>query len=136
MPYNGNFLSPDSKKKRPTTYLVTTWWFLSLSADILDKKIQVIGFLKSGNNIIAIFTKSTRYCSCVNQIIPDWSGIEACFKESQKVWGGAKNIPRVRKVIYVYPTNPALQRFDKVKIVQKNFFQDIQDESLYFGENI
>ena len=71
VPYTGNFLSPDSVKKRPTTDLVTTWRFLSLSANILDKKIQVIGFLKSGNNIIAIFTKSTWYCSCVNQIIPD-----------------------------------------------------------------
>ena len=48
----------------------------------------------------------------------------------------SEEYPKVRKVIYVYPTNPALQRFDKVKIVQKNFFQDIQDESLYFGENI
>ena len=40
------------------------------------------------------------------------------------------------KVIDVYPTNPALQRFDKVKILQKKFFQDIQDESKHFGENI
>ena len=40
------------------------------------------------------------------------------------------------KVIHVYPTNPALQRFDKVKIVQTKFFQDIQDESEHFGENI
>ena len=40
------------------------------------------------------------------------------------------------KVIHVYPTNPVLQRFDKVKIVQANFSQDIQDESEHFGENI
>ena len=40
------------------------------------------------------------------------------------------------KVIHVYPTNPVLQRFDKVKIVQTNFSQDIQDESEHFGENI
>ena len=29
------------------------------------------------------------------------------------------------KVVHVYPTNPALQRFDKKKIVQTKFFQDI-----------
>ena len=41
------------------------------------------------------------------------------------------------KVIHVYPTNPALQRFDKVKIVQTKFFQDISEhESEHFGENI
>ena len=40
------------------------------------------------------------------------------------------------KVIPVYPTNPALQRFDKVKIVQTKFFEDMQDESEHFGENI
>ena len=40
------------------------------------------------------------------------------------------------KAIHVYPTNPVLQRFDKVKIVQANFSQDIQDESEHFGENI
>ena len=40
------------------------------------------------------------------------------------------------KVIHVYPTNPPLQRIDKVKIVLKNIFQDIQDESEPFGENI
>ena len=39
------------------------------------------------------------------------------------------------KVIHVYPTNPVLQRFDKVEIVQTNFSQDIQDESEHFGEN-
>ena len=40
------------------------------------------------------------------------------------------------KVVHVYPTNPTLQRFDRVKIVQTKFFQDIQDESEHFGENI
>ena len=40
------------------------------------------------------------------------------------------------KVIHVYPTNSALQRFDRVKILQTKFFQDIQDESEHFGENI
>ena len=40
------------------------------------------------------------------------------------------------KVIHVYPTNSALQRFDKVKIVQTKFSQDTQDESENFGENI
>ena len=40
------------------------------------------------------------------------------------------------KVIHVYPTNPVLQRFDKVKIVQANFSQDKQDELEHFGENI
>ena len=40
------------------------------------------------------------------------------------------------KVIHVYPTNPALQRFGKVKIVQTKFFQDIQYESEHFGEDI
>ena len=27
------------------------------------------------------------------------------------------------KVIHVYPTNPALQRFDKIKIAQTKFFK-------------
>ena len=40
------------------------------------------------------------------------------------------------KVIHVYPINSVLQRFGKVKIVQANFSQDIQDESEHFGENI
>ena len=40
------------------------------------------------------------------------------------------------KVTHVYTTNPALQLFVKVKIVQTKFFQDIQDESEHFGENI
>ena len=40
------------------------------------------------------------------------------------------------KVVHVYPTNPTLQRFDRVKIVQTKFFQDIQGESEHFGENI
>ena len=40
------------------------------------------------------------------------------------------------KVIHVYPTNPALQRFGKVKIVQTKFFQVMQDNSEHFGENI
>ena len=40
------------------------------------------------------------------------------------------------KVIHVYPTNPALQQIGKVKIVQTNFSQDMQDESEHFGENI
>ena len=40
------------------------------------------------------------------------------------------------KVFHVCPTNPALQRFDRVKIVQTKFFQDIQGESEHFGENI
>ena len=40
------------------------------------------------------------------------------------------------KVIHVYPTNPALQRFDKVKIVQTRFFHNIQDKSEHFGEHI
>ena len=35
----------------------------------------------------------------------------------------------LEKSIHVYPTNPALKRFDKVEIVQTKFFQDIQDES-------
>ena len=34
------------------------------------------------------------------------------------------------------PANPALQHFDRVKIVQTKFFQDIQDESEHFRENI
>ena len=40
------------------------------------------------------------------------------------------------KIIHVYPTNPVLQRFGKLKTVQANFSQDMQDESEHFGENI
>ena len=40
------------------------------------------------------------------------------------------------KVIHVYPTNPVLQRFGKLKTVQANFSQDMQDESEHFRENI
>ena len=39
-------------------------------------------------------------------------------------------------VIHVNPANPALQQFGKVKIVETNFSQDMQDESEHFGENI
>ena len=42
----------------------------------------------------------------------------------------------LEKVIHVYPTNPALQCFGKVEIVQTKLLHDIQDESEHFGENI
>ena len=42
----------------------------------------------------------------------------------------------LEKVIHVYPTNPALQCFDKVEIVQTKLFQDIQDESEHLGKTI
>ena len=42
----------------------------------------------------------------------------------------------LEKVIHIYPTNPALQCFDKVEIVQTKFLQNIQDESEHFGETI
>ena len=42
----------------------------------------------------------------------------------------------LKKVIHVYPTNPALQCFDKVEIVQTKLFQDIQDESEHLGKTI
>ena len=63
---------------------------------------------KCGNNIIAIFAKSTRYCPCLNQIILDWSGIETCWQRAKK-WGVEQRISEwLEKVIHVYPTNPAL----------------------------
>ena len=45
-----------------------------------------------------------------------------------------RNSQGLDKVIHVYPTNLALQRFDKVKIIQIKFFQGRQDESEHFGE--
>ena len=42
----------------------------------------------------------------------------------------------LEKVIHVYPTNPALQCFGKVEIVQTKLLHDIQDESEHFGETI
>ena len=89
-----------------------TWWLIgnsfSLSADLLIRKIQVIGFLKSGNNVIAIFTKSTWYCPCVNQIILDWSGIKTCLQRAKKLDMERRNSRGSDKVIPVYPINPAL----------------------------
>ena len=40
------------------------------------------------------------------------------------------------KVFHVYHTNPALQRFGRVNIVETKVFKDIQDKSEDFGENI
>ena len=42
----------------------------------------------------------------------------------------------LEKVIHIYPTNPALQCFDKVEIVQTKLLQNIKDESEHFGETI
>ena len=47
-----------------------------------------------------------------------------------------RNSQGLDKVIHAYPTNLALQRFGKVKIIQAKFFQDMQDESEHFRENI
>ena len=47
-------LSPDSKFKRLTTYLVTVFSF----SNIIRQENPSYRFVKSGNNIIAIFTKS------------------------------------------------------------------------------
>ena len=47
-----------------------------------------------------------------------------------------KNSQGLDKAIHVYPTNLALQCFDKVKIIEIKLFQDMQDESEHFGENI
>ena len=83
-----------------------------------------------------IFTKSTWYCACLNQIIPDGSGINIYWQRAKKWEVERRNSQELDNVIHVYPTNLALQRFDKVKIIQAKFFQDMQDESDHFRENI
>ena len=85
---------------------MTTWWLFSLSADLLDRKIQVIGSWKLKQHSV-IFTKSTRYCACLNEIIPNWSGIEICWQRAKKWKMERRNSQGLDKVIHVYPTNLA-----------------------------
>ena len=85
-------------------YLVTLFSFgRFMRQENLDDR-----FLKSGNNVTATFTKSTRYCACLNQIIPDWSGIEICWQRAKKWEVERRNSQGLDKVIHVYPTNLAL----------------------------
>ena len=79
-------------------------------------------FLKSGNNVTVIFTKSTQYYACLNQIIPDWSGAVICWQRARKWEVERRYSQGLDKVIHVYPTNLGLQPFDKVKIIQTKFF--------------
>ena len=109
----------------PSDYLVTIFSF----GRLIRQGNPSYRIFKSRNNIIAIFAKSTPYCPCLKQIILDGSGIETWWQRAKK-WGVEQ---RRVKVIHIYPTNPALQCFDKVKIVQTKFLQDIQDESEHFG---
>ena len=50
----------------PGDYLVTLFSFRRF----IRQKNPGCRFLKGGNNITVIFTKSTRYCVCLNHIIP------------------------------------------------------------------
>ena len=65
----------------PGDYLVTLFSF----GRFIRQENPIYRFLKSGNNITAIFTKSTRYCACLNQIIPDWSDIKICWQRAKKL---------------------------------------------------
>ena len=88
----------------PGDYLVTLFSF----GRFIRQGNPSYWVFKCGNNIIAIFAKSTRYCPCLNQIILDWSGIETCWQRAKK-WGVEQRISEgLEKVIHVYPTNPAL----------------------------
>ena len=84
-----------------------TWWLFSFGRFIRQENPSY-RFLKSGNNITVIFTKSTRYCACLNQIIPDWSSIEICWQRAKKWEVERRNSQGLDKVIHVYPTNLAL----------------------------
>ena len=50
----------------PGNYLVTIFLF----GRFIRQENPSYWFLKGGNNITVIFTKSTRYCVCLNHIIP------------------------------------------------------------------
>ena len=106
--YTGNFLSPDSKLKRLTTYLVTTWWLFSLSADLLDKKIQVIGSWK----VEAILSRFLRNRLTPYLRQPNYLWFEMISKlalQRAKKWEVVRMMSEESdKVIHVYPTNPVL----------------------------
>ena len=76
----------------PGDYLVTLFSF----GRFIRQENPSYRFLKSGNNIIAVFTKSTYLVSASTKLYLIWSDIETCFTESQKVRSGANDVRRVR----------------------------------------
>ena len=96
MSNTGNFLSPDSKWKRLTTYLVTTWWLFSLSADLLGRKIQVIGPEKRKQHYRDFYKIYLVLC-LPQPNYPRWKWYQHLLTESQKVRGRAKKFTRVRQ---------------------------------------
>ena len=89
----------------PGDYLVTLFSF----GRFIRQENPSYRFLKSGNNITVIFTKSTRYCACLIQIIPNWSDIKICWQRAKKWEVERRNSQGwLDKVIHVYPTNLAL----------------------------
>ena len=112
---------------------MTTWWLFSLSTDLLDREIQVIESLKVETTLSLFLQNLLSAVPASNKL----SSIELVSKlgdREPKSEGWSKE--GLEKVIHIYPTNPALQCFDKVEIVQTKFLQNIQDESEYFGETI
>ena len=112
---------------------MTTWQLFSLSTDLLDREIQVIESLKVETTLSRFLRNLLSTVPASNKL----SSIEVVSKlgdREPKSEGWSKE--GLEKVIYIYPTNPALQCFDKVEIVQTKFLQDIQDKSEHFGETI
>ena len=80
----------------PGDYLVT----LFSSGRFIREENPSYWFLKSGKNIIAIFTKSTYSVPASTKLSLIWSDIETCFTEGQKVRSGAKAVRRVRLFMF------------------------------------
>ena len=87
---------------------MTTWWLFSLSTDLLDRKIQVIGSWKVETTLPWFLRYLIGTVLGLPQpIIPDWSGIEICWQRAKKWEVERRNSQGLDKVIHVYPTNLA-----------------------------
>ena len=97
-------LTADSKLKRLTTYLGTVFSF----GTFIRQENPACRFLKTGNNIIAIFTKSTYSVPASTKL----SLIEVISKlalQRTKKWEVEWRMSEGSdKFIHLYPTNPAL----------------------------
>ena len=85
-----------------------TWWLFSLPADLLDRKIKVIGSWKV-EKISSRFLRNllTRYLRRPNY--PWFEVISKLAIQRAKKWEVVRRMSEESdKVIHVYPTNPAL----------------------------
>ena len=95
------FLSPGSKYKGLTLYLVTIWWVFSLQADLLDGEIQL--HYRDFYEIDAVLS--------LLQPNHFWFKYGTCLTRAKKWQVERRMLQGSDKVIRVYPTNHAYSVF-------------------------